>query len=192
MWHAAILMVAASLATALPVVLGQNGELRQEDGRVVASFAGSQIIGRAEACSLHLQEVQTPNANYLSRLHSALTFANGAWSVVDLGSTNGTFVNGKKLTPWVTAPLRDGDRLGLADVTLVFRTASEPAPQAVRFDPSGARKGCEGGSAAACAVLAVAHREGIGVAKDSARAQGLFEQACTAGYEPACRTNRLR
>lgn len=94
--------------------VAQEADLQLPEGAVVARFAGPQIIGRAEACSLQLRDIPAARENYLSRVHAALTHADGAWSLVDLGSTNGTFVNDKKLTPWVTAPLNDGDRVGLA------------------------------------------------------------------------------
>ena len=42
----------------------------------------------------------------VSTRHAELTLANGEWTIRDLGSTNGTFVNGE---PVVTRALQDGD-----------------------------------------------------------------------------------
>lgn len=55
----------------------------------------------------------------VSRKHAELRHDDGRWVLVDLGSTNGTSVNGK------TAPshyLEDGDRIAFGTSELVFRT----------------------------------------------------------------------
>jgi pSer/pThr/pTyr-binding forkhead associated (FHA) protein len=40
-----------------------------------------------------------------------------SWSVVDLGSTNGTELNGRRID---SAPLADGDRITIGGTDLVF------------------------------------------------------------------------
>lgn len=64
-------------------------------------------VGRHPSCDLHLAH---PN---VSRVHCRLYFdaTSGQWMVEDLGSLNGTYVNGK---PVGKAPLHAGDRLGVA------------------------------------------------------------------------------
>ena len=39
----------------------------------------------------------------------------GTWSVIDPGSANGTAVNGSEIPHGQPVPLRDGDRIHLAD-----------------------------------------------------------------------------
>jgi len=56
------------------------------------------------------------DAALVSRLHCRLTAGASELEVVDLESTNGTFVNGER-TPRTT--LRSGDRLGVGRVELV-------------------------------------------------------------------------
>ena len=51
----------------------------------------------------------------VSRLHCQLTSTASTLEVKDLGSTNGTFVNGKRVT---LSALQDGDRLGLGRIEL--------------------------------------------------------------------------
>ena len=51
---------------------------------------------------------------YISGTHGRFSRENGGWTVTDLGSTNGTFLNGKRLTANVPAPLKKGDRLRIA------------------------------------------------------------------------------
>lgn len=50
------------------------------------------------------------DAALVSRLHCQLSATGDALHVKDLGSTNGTFVNGKRIT---AAELQDGDRLAV-------------------------------------------------------------------------------
>jgi cytochrome P450/NADPH-cytochrome P450 reductase len=56
----------------------------------------------------------------VSRYHAELRNAAGAYSVVDLGSVNGTFVNGQRVT---AAPLSDGDVIGIGPAA--FRLAGQ-------------------------------------------------------------------
>jgi FHA domain/Domain of unknown function (DUF1707) len=58
------------------------------------------VIGRSSACQLVLAD------DTVSRRHAELRFEEGRWMVRDLGSSNGTYVNGR----WVTeAEVRRGD-----------------------------------------------------------------------------------
>ena len=56
------------------------------------------------------------DAAMVSRLHCRLTAGATELHVVDLESTNGTFVNGQRVTQ---ATLKEGDRLGVGRVDLV-------------------------------------------------------------------------
>ena len=60
-------------------------------------------IGRADDATLVL------NDDYASTRHARIFPQDGQWLVEDLGSTNGTLVNGRKLDGAV--PLRRGDRV---------------------------------------------------------------------------------
>ena len=59
----------------------------------------------------------TVEAGLVSRLHCQLLAGATALEVVDLESTNGTFVNGERITG--TARLSQGDRLGVGRVDLL-------------------------------------------------------------------------
>lgn len=59
-------------------------------------------IGRSETADLSF-----PNDKGVSRNHAQIELRGKHWCVVDTGSTNGTFVNGQKVT--VPHPLREGD-----------------------------------------------------------------------------------
>lgn len=84
------------------------------------------IIGRHTECTLQLSEGQA------SRRHAKLTVADdGVW-LEDLGSANGTFVNGVQIVARV--PLKSGDRLRFDVEEFDVRmpaTAAAPAPAPV-------------------------------------------------------------
>jgi pSer/pThr/pTyr-binding forkhead associated (FHA) protein len=56
----------------------------------------------------------------LSALHARLVRGEGGWQVEDLGSTNGTRVDGDRLAPGTPRPLASGARVALGQITLVF------------------------------------------------------------------------
>jgi pSer/pThr/pTyr-binding forkhead associated (FHA) protein len=65
------------------------------------------------------------DASLVSRLHCRLSAGATELRVDDLESTNGTFVNGKRITH---SSLKEGDRLGVGRVELVVTRAAEETP----------------------------------------------------------------
>ena len=55
----------------------------------------------------------------ISRYHAKVSFDGKNWSILDLGSTNGTKVNGKLISSAVT--LSDGDEIILGDQIIIFK-----------------------------------------------------------------------
>lgn len=76
------------------------------------------------------------NDSEISRRHTRLTQqASGGYSADDLGSTNGTTVNGERLTG--PRLLRPGDILGLGEtVTLEFEVAPDESPFPIGGGPT--------------------------------------------------------
>ncbi len=58
----------------------------------------------------------------VSRLHASIREKNGRYFLSDLNSTNGTFVNGRRLEPNETVGLEDGDVLSFAGTYMKFST----------------------------------------------------------------------
>lgn len=83
-----------------------NGELRR-----VTIETYPFRIGRAESADLRVESVE------ISREHAEITERNGMWLVRDLGSTNGTQVNGKPIKEML---LTDGDILKVAETEMTF------------------------------------------------------------------------
>ena len=89
--------------------------LAREDGARLYALADGQswAVGRGDGCPILL------DSRSVSRLHALIQRRDGGdYSVVDLGSLNGSFVNGARVGFPVV--LRDGDSLTFGDCRLVF------------------------------------------------------------------------
>ena len=75
------------------------------------------IVGRGEECEIRIDSDQ------VSRHHVRLRQDNGRWYVRDLRSSNGSWVNGKRLQREMR--LREGTELRIADHVLVFHDAKD-------------------------------------------------------------------
>lgn len=95
---------------------------------------GETVLGRSRTCTIRLDD---PAA---SRQHVTLTLVDGKLRARDLGSSNGTYVNGQRLEE--ERLLEGGDRvtIGETEITIVPRQESRPAavaaaPQATVMSP---------------------------------------------------------
>ena len=68
----------------------------------------------------NLAQVKMPlGDNYASQFHARIFNKDGQWFVEDLGSTNGTYVNQRRIT--APAEVRAGDRVRIGKTTLELR-----------------------------------------------------------------------
>ena len=103
---------------------GGRGVKSQVTGHLLVHDPGASRLRRG--ASLALEPVtligRDPRAticindSFVSSEHVQLTWSDGSWWIDDVGSTNGTLVNGKQLTN--TTTLHYGDRIQLGDVEL--------------------------------------------------------------------------
>jgi DNA-binding winged helix-turn-helix (wHTH) protein len=77
---------------------------------------GENLLGRALDASARIASAT------VSRRHARIVLTAGSGTIEDLGSKNGTYLNGRRLTG--PALLADGDAIGLGSVRLVFRVLS--------------------------------------------------------------------
>lgn len=83
---------------------------------------GEAVLGRDPACDLYVPD------RHLSRRHSRFAFDGESLFVEDLGSTNGTLVNGHRIHEKTV--LRDADRVTLGSCSLLVQCeATAQAPQ---------------------------------------------------------------
>lgn len=68
----------------------------------------------------------------VSTAHARLEYENGHWRLTDLGSTNGTFVEGVRLAPQVPTPLSYGHAVRFGGVRMQFREVELADPESAR------------------------------------------------------------
>lgn len=83
------------------------------EGRTATLSAGTHIVGRDKTSGVCL------NSPSVSREHARVTVSFNAATIEDLGSKNGTRVNGKEITG--VTNLEDGDQIQIGRITLLFR-----------------------------------------------------------------------
>jgi len=100
------------------------------------------VIGRDEGCNLVLDDSK------VSRRHAYLQEIDGGVEVGDLGSSNGTFVNGRRIERPVTLAPGDALRIGASSMRIEppAGTATEPAAAAAGDDRSRIRRMVSGDS----------------------------------------------
>jgi hypothetical protein len=90
----------------------RNVRLLSGDGRSYPLSIGSTVIGRGDQANLRLPDVG------ISRRHARMDFDGAQVVLTDLGSTNGTMVNGQRIS---AVGLNPGDVIQLGTTTLTFR-----------------------------------------------------------------------
>ncbi len=71
----------------------------------------------------------------VSRLHAKVIGVNGRYSIKDLGSSNGLFVNGEPVTPGLARPLHPGDHVALGYLQLLFERVPAQLQDAAHLAP---------------------------------------------------------
>lgn len=112
----------AGLAAGPRLVVAQEGSLDEASGgagaREFPLRKAEALLGRSLEADVRLAHTG------VSRRHAQLERIEGTWWLHDLGSTNGTRVNGRPVTD---AELADGDRIEVGGVVLVYRDDRRPA-----------------------------------------------------------------
>jgi pSer/pThr/pTyr-binding forkhead associated (FHA) protein len=91
------------------------------------------LISKADDTFGRYRKDNPQQVNYLSRRHAHLFLKRGMPFVEDLGSTNGTFVGGRRLDEHA-APLTDGETIGFGGRYFVYRIQIER--EALQSDPT--------------------------------------------------------
>ena len=83
------------------------------DNAVIPLEADEILVGRHGAADIRFTDMS------VSRYHAVLYVSNGVWSVMDLGSKSGTYVNGRKIRSQVK--LKDMDEIRFGTKSVVIR-----------------------------------------------------------------------
>jgi hypothetical protein len=84
-------------------------------GQQIVLFEGTASLGRGSKADIELPDPS------VSRRHAEISVEGEDIRIQDMGSTNGTWVNGKQITTW--RQLRAGDEIRLGDLLLVLHVA---------------------------------------------------------------------
>lgn len=74
-----------------------------------ATLSARVLVGRSPACAVVIED---PRA---SAEHAAISWSGERWEIRDLGSLNGTWVDGRRLATGERSPLRRDSRLGFGE-----------------------------------------------------------------------------
>lgn len=100
------------VAHACVAVVGGN-----EAGRVFALINRETVIGRAPAAHIRIDD------GAISSKHAIISWDGSQHTLTDLGSTNGTFLNGERLVAHQPTVLNFGDSIQVADIVLAYLEA---------------------------------------------------------------------
>jgi CRP-like cAMP-binding protein len=131
----AIPSTASGDAPAAPPPPATSGTLQAEakayfispsTGNVFPVFSNEALLGRFDSVTGQSPEVdltKEDQSRNISRRHARLVIKEGKYFIAEeIGTMNGTFLNGKKIPTGVLTPIKDGDELTLCRLVLNFKT----------------------------------------------------------------------
>ena len=77
------------------------------------SIKESATIGRSKRCQVYIDDP------YMSKNHAKIFLRDGQFFIEDQGSTNGSFLNGRRL-PDQPVKLKDSDKLSFGNISFIF------------------------------------------------------------------------
>lgn len=96
-------------------------EAWRHTGPEISQLSGSELtVGKGPANDIVINDAA------VSRLHAVLEHYPSGWCIRDLGSRNGTYVNGERIIAHHV--LKAGDEIRLGQTSLVFRTDARAVP----------------------------------------------------------------
>jgi CRP-like cAMP-binding protein len=95
-------------------------------GNTFPVFKSDALLGRFDSVTGSRPEIDLTNEDQsrnISRRHARLVIKDGRFFIAEeIGTMNGTFLNGNKLANGVLTPIADGDELMLCRLGLTFKT----------------------------------------------------------------------
>ena len=86
------------------------------------------LVGRSASCTLRVDD------GYASSEHAKIVWTGSAWTIRDLGSRNGTFVDGQRLQPGQPHRIANGSALGFGDTNAAWKMSDDTPPGAIAVD----------------------------------------------------------
>jgi pSer/pThr/pTyr-binding forkhead associated (FHA) protein len=115
-WATSAPAAAETAAVTLTITVVASGR------QLPLSGSNEFVLGRLDATRGVFPDVDlTPDGGLeggVSRRHARIQRQRTQFFIEDLGSANGTFLNGQRLTPYLPHPLHDGDELQIGRIRL--------------------------------------------------------------------------
>ncbi len=102
--------------------------LRSLVDQVTKPLPARLLIGRSPSCGFRIDE---PHA---SSEHARITWTGSHWELRDLGSRNGTYLNGTKLEPGVAVKLVIGTKVAFGNPQEAWEVIDDEAPSALAIE----------------------------------------------------------
>jgi CRP-like cAMP-binding protein len=99
----------------------------KESGKVYPIYKDEVLLGRYDSVTGHRPEVDLTdedNNRNVSRRHARLLFKDNTFYIAEeIGTMNGTYINGNRIPTGVLTPIKDGDEVTLCRVPVIFKMA---------------------------------------------------------------------
>lgn len=104
-------------------------KLRDDSTSEVRAVPARMLVGRSATCFLRLSDAQ------VSGEHALVQWTGQGWVLRDLGSRNGTHLNGRRLPVAASSPLARGSQIAFGDpkATFTMQDAGPPVPMALEL-----------------------------------------------------------
>jgi hypothetical protein len=99
------------------------GTIRDSSTGRMLSLEPEHVIGRAPTCTLRLEP------RYVSAQHALLRWTGQHWDLRDLGSSNGTFLDGSRVKPAEEYALRKGSRIAFGNIQAEWELVDDSPPR---------------------------------------------------------------
>ncbi len=106
------------------------GILANSPSRRVLTLPAHFLVGRSAACFVRIPDLR------VSTEHAGVRWSGSRWQLQDLGSRNGTWVNGRALAAGQVLELSVGDELAFGDRTLAWTVLEASGPVPTARDPA--------------------------------------------------------
>ena len=99
----------------------------KESGKIYPVYKDEVLIGRYDSVTGHRPEVDLTdedNNRNVSRRHARLLYKDATFYIAEeIGTMNGTYINGNRIPTGVLTPIQDGDEVTLCRVPVIFKMA---------------------------------------------------------------------
>jgi FHA domain len=98
------------------------GSMKEMFNGRVRLLESEHLVGRGPSCALCINE------RYVSAQHATMRFTGERWEIRDLGSRNGTFLDGVRIKPGEEFPLRQGAKIAFGKIEQEWELIDESPP----------------------------------------------------------------